>query len=787
MSLKIRLNVFAIFLILLFGCNPSKYLAENENFYNGATIEYNVPDSIIVTNDVKGELEGSLTPSPNSQLFGKRVGVYYHFKAEEKKKGIPKWMGKKFGEKPVLYDELITNKLVRLLENKLNNNGYYGAQVTASKEVNEKEKEVNVIYKVTIDQQPYTIRSIAFPYSDSTSLQKTVYALQEYSLLWEGERYSLQKLRDEAEHIDDELKNLGYYYFNPKYLEFLVDSTVGNRQMDVELKIRPSITDKAFKQYRIGDIVVEPDFDLDSLNVSKNHTTLELEEFTYRGNPRNMRPSVLEDLIQFHEGDLYSREKQQKTIKLLTGMGAFRFVDLKLKERDDSTQVLDARLRMSQVTQKSLQFELGMAYWDNGFIGPEFNVTWKHKNLFGGGEVFSVKGNLGVQTEYGKSDATVDRLLIYGLETRLTVPRLMVPFKVNWQKGKYIPFTNFLVSMQRYDFSLPPTDQFDNPSLKIDYFNASFGYDWRTSEKIRHQINPVVIGFQNASDTSAIADLSETFPFLGQTFRPQFIVGSDYSFTYNSAPEIENINKFFFRGSIDVSGNLLYLLQGGDSPNHDPETNPYRLFSYPYSQYIRLGTDFRYFWQLTKKSKIGARLYTGLGFPIGNSTTMPFVKQYFVGGPNSIRAFRTRTLGPGSYSVDPSDEANSDSFALHSGDIKLESSLEYRYDLHKYLKWALFVDAGNIWLKNADSSRPGGEFNKSTFLNDLAIGGGTGFRIDAAGFFILRFDFALPFKVPYNIDPISGGPIDHQWVIKDFDWNWFTENLVVNVAIGYPF
>src|SRR6185503_14498533 len=159
--------------------------------------------------------------------------------------------------------------------------------------------------------------------------------------------------------------------------------------------------------------------------------------------------------------------------------------------------------------------------------------------------------------------------------------------------------------------------------------------------------------------------------------------------------------------------------------------NPQLIFGSPYSQYSRFDIDARYYRVFPKLNKIATRLIAGVGFPYGNSDALPYIKQFFIGGSNSIRAFRARTLGPGSY---PPPSADSITFLEQAGDIKLEVNGEYRFNLVSIIKGAVFVDAGNIWLLHDDPLRPGGVFLPDKFLSQMAVGTGLGVRADASFF-----------------------------------------------------
>jgi outer membrane protein insertion porin family len=261
-----------------------------------------------------------------------------------------------------------------------------------------------------------------------------------------------------------------------------------------------------------------------------------------------------------------------------------------------------------------------------------------------------------------------------------------------------------------------------------------------------------------------------------------------YSFTYNTQLNQVNLNSFsetrvqkssyYFNGNIELAGNLLHLAQKAMSAKQT-ETGSYTIFGSPYSQYVRADVDFRYYWQINRRQKLATRILTGAGLPYGNSNVIPYIKQFSIGGSNSIRAFPARSIGPGSYNVrkDPT-YAGQTYFIDQRGDLKIEGNVEYRFDIVKILKGALFVDAGNIWLWKDDPERPGGKFEKNTFVNQVAVGSGFGLRFDL-NFFVLRFDLGVPLRKP-----------DEGWVLNKIDFAsgpWRGENLLLNIAIGYPF
>jgi outer membrane protein insertion porin family len=256
---------------------------------------------------------------------------------------------------------------------------------------------------------------------------------------------------------------------------------------------------------------------------------------------------------------------------------------------------------------------------------------------------------------------------------------------------------------------------------------------------------------------------------LARSIEKQFIIGPTYNFNYNSqARPNKRLNNFYFNGSVDLSNNVIGLLTGA---NVDKGKTT-EAFNVPLAQYIRLEADFRHYLRISETSQFVSRITGGIGVAYGNSSTMPFIKQFFAGGTNDIRAFRSRALGPGSYYSDPTKLTL---LPDQPGDVKLEMNLEYRAKLFSIVRWALFMDAGNIWTRQTDSTRPGSVFTKN-FLNDVAVGVGTGLRFDLS-ILVLRVDVSSPVRYP--------------WVTNGNKWSFHSvgdiSDMVLNLAIGYPF
>ncbi len=264
--------------------------------------------------------------------------------------------------------------------------------------------------------------------------------------------------------------------------------------------------------------------------------------------------------------------------------------------------------------------------------------------------------------------------------------------------------------------------------------------------------------------SATMALLTYKLSGLAVPFDEQFILGMGYELTYQRPAGAHN--DLFFRGGIDMAGNFLdFIFTATDAPTDT--LGRYTMFGVPFSQYIRTRVDLRYSFVFRKESSLVTRFSAGVGIPTGNSEVLPYIKQFYVGGTNSLRSFVARALGPGS-------EVPPEGYNDLTGDIRLEGNLEYRFQLSGSLKGALFVDAGNVWLFNEDPSRPDANFTFDSFLNEIAISSGWGLRWDF-NFIVLRLDFAYTMRTPYL-------PVGERWSKGIKFWS-----PAINVAIGYPF
>ncbi|MGZ5242465.1 MAG: translocation and assembly module lipoprotein TamL [Bacteroidia bacterium] len=759
------------------GCSNTKYLPEGEHLYTGAKVKIDNADGEVSKKrkkQLRNELEDITKPKPNSTFLGflrPKLWVYNIVGKPKREKGLRMFIRNKLGEPPVLFSKVEPEKNRELLRNRLENRGHFQAQVTFEIKEDGKHKR-KMIYTASI-RRPYTINRVIWPQEDDT-ISKHIRNSQEATLLKTGTDYNLDILKDERGRIDEKLKNEGFFYFSGDYILFRVDSTVGDKKLDVFVTVKKDLPEKAFRIYTLNEIYVYTNYSLgrDSSRARKMET-VHVEDITFIRRNNRIRPKALARSIFLHRGDHYTNSNYKLTLNRLMSMGIFKFVNVRFTEVDssDNNNKLNASVYLTQMPRRSIRLELRGVSKSNSFVGPEFTGTLRNRNLLRGAELFTTTINAGYETLIGGEQSGINSYTL-GAEAKLELPRFVVPFRVKNQRSQEVPRTVFRAGTEL----ISRVNYFNMASL-----NFGFGYAWMETPRKKHEFYPVVINYLAVTrESDLFKQLRNDNLFLDRSFQNQFILGLTYSFTYDTHVEGDNKHDFYFNGTADLSGNTFYLAEKLFTGNEPTVQEPFKFLGAPYSQYSRFSLDFRHYLNLDKRSQIVSRILTGVGVPYGNSTILPYTKQFFIGGNSSVRAFQVRSLGPGTYRP---EERNRRNFLVdQAGDLKLEGNLEYRFPIYGVFKGAVFTDAGNIWIIREDTDKPGGTFNTSTFTNELAVGTGAGLRIDAS-FFVLRFDLAFPLRKPFL-------PENERWVADDIHFGkpeWRQENLVLNIAIGYPF
>ncbi len=749
-------------LIILFAtsCSNTKYLPESELLYVGGKVKVeNDSMSKKARKNLQTELNKLIRPIPNKKLLGLRpkLTIYNWAGKVTKEKGFWYWLKFKVGETPVLFSKVDLNYNKSVLQNYVENNGYFNATSKADSTQNGKKVKAN--YVVNPNKQ-YKIKAIKFP-NDSSEIAKAVANTQDKSLLKIGDFYSLDRIKNERSRIDSKLKEKGFFFFNDDYILVQVDSTVGRKEVDLIVKIKSETPEKSKTSFKINRIVIYPNFTLgqDSLRVeSKKHRDFEIYDSENTFNPR-----IFDRALYFNKGDLYNRTNHNLALNRLVNLGTFKFVKNQFKVSDSIKNSLDAYYFLTPFTRKSIRVELLGKTNSANYTGTELNVNWSNRNTFRGAELLTITafGGYEVQVSGENNGFNVYR---FGAEANLLWPRIIAPFKFTTSSG-FVPRTKATLGYEYQN----RTQLYALKTLK-----ASFGYLWKENERKDHDLNITEITFASPSDvTDLYQSKIDDNKALEKVIERQLIFGPTYSYTYTNMMQKNKKHTIYNKASAGFSANIAGLIAGSNIKQGDTT----KVFGVPFSQFIKVENEFKHYMKLGEKSLIASRFIAGVGFAYGNSDELPFIKQFFNGGTNSLRAFRARSIGPGSFKDNNTNVFLPD----QSGDLKLEFSTEYRANIYKFLNGAVFVDAGNIWLLNENINKPNSKFTKD-FMNEIAVGTGVGLRFDFS-FLVLRTDLAFPLRKPYL-------PDGSRWVMDKISFGnsaWRNENLIFNLAIGYPF
>lgn len=746
--------LFPLLLVLLLSaCNSTKYVPEGDLLYTGGSVK--VEDSLLSKKERKGlqnVMKDMLRPKPNKKFLGLRPKLFfYNLVSEPKKvKGFKYWLKYKVGEPPVLFSKVDLDYNADILSNYSENIGYFKTRVESDSTRRKDKASAEFIVK---PGKQFKIKSVTFP-QDATVLDSSIRKLQRRTLLKVGNTYNLETIKLERQRIDVRLKEKGFYFFSDNDLLVQVDSTVGKNEVDLILKIKEETVAEAKEPFKINNIFVYPNFTIsDTLN-SDAIKLKSYKDYTIIDPDNTFDSRVFDRTLYFDKEDLYNRTNHNLSLNRLVNLGTFKFVKNSFKVADTTGNYLDAYYYLTQLPKKSFRVELLGKTNSANYTGTELNFNWSNRNTFKGAELLSIStfGGLEFQMAGQNNGFNVYR---FGSEISLVWPRFIAPFKLKSSSG-FVPKTKALIG---YEF------QQRSKLYSLNTFRGSFGYIWKENIRKEHELKVTEITYASPMHiTSLYESQIAQNDALAKVIEKQLIFGPSYSYTYTNTMEKRRKNTIYFKGDFETTGTTAGLIFGNNAKKEAPK----EILGVPFSQYVKLQAEFRYYHKLNQNSEIASRIIAGGAFAYGNATTIPFIKQFFIGGTNSIRAFRARSIGPGSSEPD----TNSAFLPDQSGDIKLEFSTEYRAKIYSIVHGAVFLDAGNIWTRNdPDESK---NFSKK-FFEEIAVGAGFGLRFDLS-ILVLRTDFALPLRLPY-------GNVSDRWILEKMN----LKSGVFNLAIGYPF
>ncbi|MBP6828096.1 MAG: BamA/TamA family outer membrane protein [Saprospiraceae bacterium] len=742
-------------------------LKEGQLLHARTNFRFANPDKVGKPGKLASDFAAIAKPSPASGVEKWQVGFYNAVNKKGKEKGVGAWLQRQFGRPPAIYNDRLAEQSRLVMEKYLQDIGYFGAGIRM--DTVQKDKKVTVNYTVTTKGQ-YFIREIYRP-ADTLPLTRILALRERETLLKKNRPYTAALLSGERSRLADIANENGYYEVTKDNFYYFVDTTAGELQADLYLRLKQTGDSSIYQVYYLGDSWVYPDYSLQRDTSGRAPDTIRFNSLTIVQTKKILRPTVLSRLIWQYDHAVFSKKEQTYTINRLLNLGIYKFADIHFETglRKD-THFLHRSIFLTPGLMHDIGVEFQVNSRSGNFLGTEVSGSFAHKNLFHGAELFTISTTAGLETNIGPDTGPFVNTLGVGGSVGLGLPGIYAPFVKNRKiRGEYMPRTTFSIGddyQQREGF------------FTLNSFNLSAGYTWQQSGW-QHQFSPLFVNLVNTLKTSGRLDsLLAQNRRLRTSFEDVLILGLNYKVSRTNQSTAYRGRYFYWRGGFESAGNLLALgssLAGGERPR--------KVTGVPFSQYVKFDSDFRQYFPL-RKGLLAARFSFGVAYPYGNAEVLPYIKQYFIGGAGSVRAFRIRTLGPGSFRTKLDN--NGSNFVDQTGDMKIELNLEYRFPIFSYLKGAVFTDAGNIWLTrgDADESTPEAEglFKLNRFYREMAVGTGLGLRVDF-GVAVVRLDWAFPLRKPYETD-------GSQWLFSELHFlngKWRKENVVWNIAIGYPF
>ena len=770
---------------MLSSCSMTKNIPEDDKLFTGLTKiayeNYEANDNFTQTQE---EVEAALATAPNGAIFGSSyhrmpfsfgLSVWNHYSG--KNSGFAKWMTKTFGKQPVLMSWVNPELRSSVARSVLRNHGYFNGQVGYEIVPQKNPKTAKIGYTVNPGRLYYldSVGYFGFPAEADSLIQATL----DEAKIHKGDPFVVSNLDAERSRVNLLLRNNGYFYYQSGYASYLADTFAVDGKAQLRFQLAKDVPVQALHKWYIGRV---------NINMRKTFMeqltdSLHRRYFTVRfsGKKPPIRTRVLMADMKLRPRQLYSYDNYVQSVNKLNAMGLFSSTNFVFTPRDTTATCDTLDLTLNCVFDKLWDFyiETNFNARTIGRVGPELKLGVTRRNAFRGGEKIDI--NLHGSYEWSTSGGSSMNNYEYGADASIEFPRIIAPFfggnRVRRDKdGRRI-------RRQRF-YSTPltlaklSTNIIYRPSYyKMHVVSGEWTYKWQTSAQSRHEFSPLTVKYQFMnSHTDAYDELVKKNPYLAATMQDYFIPEMRYTYTYTSPAG--KLHPIRWETTISESGNLLSLgyMIGGKKWNEKNKT----LFKNPYSQFVKIETDFTKTWTLSSTSQLVGHVNAGYIWFYGNSDAVPNSEMFYAGGANSIRAFSVRGVGPGS--IESFGDRAVD-YLMRNGSIKFVANLEYRRQLFGNLHGALFLDAGNVW--NSSNSRSNGEesenlsekgrFRFKNCLRELAVGTGVGLRYDL-DFLILRLDWGIGLHVPYETGK-SGF----------FNADGFKKNQTLHFAIGYPF
>lgn len=768
-----KIGVLFFYCTTLLACSTTKYVEEGEYLLDD--VEIQVEDKKVSPD----KLTEYLRQSPNKDwLFISKAGLHlYSLSGKDTSKKINRFL-RKIGEEPVIFDEYLTEKSESQITKQMQNLGYLNAETFHC--IDTLPKKLALTYCVRPNEL-YTINQFntEIEPEEMKTLLKTK-QMRNLLNIKEGAPFNASVFNDISAQLTENFTNMGYYRLSKENFYFLADTSVGNHKVNVSLMYRPQIKtsdslalDPALRRYKFRNVTIYNGIENQYnrrrrvLNQEEKYDTVQSGNITIISKEKHfLRPEILPYYVFIRPNRYFNNHIVDYTYSSFSSLGAVSQVGIEIIPDEKDSALLDAKITLKPANLYNFRFGIDGTN-SAGDLGMAAYVSFQQKNLFHGSEIFNIKLNgafehINGNTEY---DVKTDNYYEYGGELSLNIPRILMfalPEKIKKQIGASTSFA-FSANWRK------------RPEYNRSFLSLDWKYSWYTNyRRLFHSLNLYNINYVVSPWTSSwfqkYLDQSGN-ELLKESYKDQFITRTTYSITYNSDTYTLFRRKkgWNIHASFDMAGTMPTLFCA-ILPNVKKEEGVYKILGTPYAQYIKTSLDVSKTFFVSEKTTLITHLGLGVAIPFGNSNIMPYEQRFFAGGANTVRGWKTRSLGPGRFN----SEENGN-FITQTGDVKLVLNFEYRQQTNSFLEVAAFLDAGNVWtIKNYEQQQNGG-FAFNTFFKELGWSWGVGLRPNFK-FIIIRLDAGMQI---YN--PLYKG--SDAWVIAHPAWKF----CALHFAIGYPF
>ncbi len=757
--------ILSIFLSAhLLSCSVDKFIPEEEYLLKDVHVVSSDESKVVKTYS----LQNYVKQTPNTKVFSIKFPLkLYSLSGTNTSKWYNK-MFRKIGEAPVIYNEHSAEESSANIVQAMVNAGYMKADVDLQKDISG--KKLSLTYVVNPGEK-YYIRNVKREMQDEKIRSIICGADTLESKLFTGAEFNINTLNEERSRIANKLRSIGYYKFTKQDIVYTADTSRGNTQVDVTIRINQHLENgrslpEDHRQYYIGKMRFLLETSLyDSIYDTEMYKGV---EFRHKG-PRHFRRSLLLSNTQLRSGNLYNDRYLKNTYTNFTSLPAVSYSNVRLTEHPGSdTLDCDITVNRGKLYHTDASLEGTNSAGD---LGAAASLSLQIKNIFKGSETFTAKIRGAYESITGLEGYDGNSFLEVGYETRLTFPSFLLPF-VNKDWGM-IHHANSEIALQ-YNLQ-------NRPEFNRRVFTAAWRYKWGSQNlSIQHKFDLLEVNYvympwiSRTFKEQYLDSLGKTNAILKYNYENILITKLGYTYSYNSLgnrAQTYGQNAFTFKWNIETAGNVLNTLTRATHGKTNSE-GQYTFCGIAFAQYFKTDFDFAKSVRIDKNNSVAFHLAGGIACPYGNSDILPFEKRYFSGGANSVRGWSVRSLGPGKYFG--ADKGIN--FINQSGDVKLDMSLEFRTHLFWKINGAIYIDGGNIWTIREYKDQPGGAFRFDSFLEQIAFSYGFGLRMNL-DFFVLRMDTGMK-----AVNPAFSGrdhyPIYHPDFSRDFAFHF---------AVGLPF